>query len=123
MKQQQLARFRQRLQDQRTEVEGDIDQLRQETVDNDQSTTDFVVTNHIADKASDIFERERNLALVLNLRDTLALIDHALERLEDGSYGLCERCQTPISMERLEFLPYATQCIECQALQEQAREH
>ena len=121
MEQQQLASFRQRLQEHRQEVENDIVQLEQETAEYDESATDFVVTNHIADKASDIFQRVRNIAVMLNLRDTLSLIDHAIERLDQGGYGQCERCRNPISMERLEFLPYATHCIQCQSLQEHAR--
>jgi DnaK suppressor protein len=121
MNKQQIESFRQRLQEHKHEVEADIAELEQETAEYDESATDFVVTNHIADKASDIFLRERNMALIMNLRNTLSLIDHACEELEAGRYGTCERCGDAISMERLEFLPYATQCIDCQSLREQAR--
>jgi RNA polymerase-binding protein DksA len=118
---QQIESFRRRLQEQKAEVEADIAQLEQETAEYDETSTDFVVTNHIADKASDIFLRERNIALIMNLRNTLSLIEHACDELQAGRYGTCERCHNAISMERLEFLPYATQCIDCQSLREQAR--
>jgi DnaK suppressor protein len=48
----------------------------------------------------------------------LASIDSALARLDEGTYGRCERCGRPISEERLEALPYATRCIECKRLEE-----
>ena len=44
----------------------------------------------------------------------LGMIEKALERLRDGEYGLCEGCTRPIPMARLNALPYATMCIECQ---------
>ena len=48
----------------------------------------------------------------------LASIDAALLRIDDGSYGVCERCGSPISPDRLAALPYATKCIECKRLEE-----
>jgi len=44
----------------------------------------------------------------------LALIENALERIEDGQYGLCEECDAKIPLARLQALPYATMCIKCQ---------
>jgi len=44
----------------------------------------------------------------------LALIENALERIEDGQYGLCEECNAKIPLARLQALPYATMCIKCQ---------
>jgi len=53
-----------------------------------------------------------------NAEHLLASIESALARLDDGTYGRCERCGQPISEERLEALPYATRCIECKRLEE-----
>jgi DnaK suppressor protein len=53
-----------------------------------------------------------------NAEHLLASIDAALKRIQDGTYGVCERCGRPIGEERLEALPYATKCIECKKLEE-----
>ena len=67
-----------------------------------------------ADAAVSTDMRERAMWLVQDLRQKLELIDQALQRLADGRYGRCETCGGPINPERLEALPYATQCIRCQ---------
>ncbi len=58
--------------------------------------------------------RERAMWLLQDHRQKLELIEQALLRIENGSYGRCESCGGSISPERLEALPYATQCIRCQ---------
>jgi DnaK suppressor protein len=50
--------------------------------------------------------------------DELRAIEEALERMREGHYGLCEECGQTISTERLQALPYATMCIDCQRAQE-----
>jgi DnaK suppressor protein len=67
-----------------------------------------------ADAAVSTDMRERALWLLHGHREKLELIEQALQRLTDGSYGRCEKCGEPINPERLEALPYATQCIRCQ---------
>lgn len=63
----------------------------------------------------DLYEREKNLALVAALERELVSIETALRALNCGTYGICERCGRPISPERLEVRPGATLCIQCQA--------
>lgn len=70
--------------------------------------------NHPADAASDTFERTKNHALDENFREIIDSIDEALRKIEDGSYGLCDRCREQINPERLKAIPYATMCIDCQ---------
>ncbi len=70
--------------------------------------------NHPADAASETFERTKNLALDENFREIVESIDEALRKIEDGSYGLCDRCGALIKPERLKAIPYATMCIDCQ---------
>jgi len=65
--------------------------------------------------ASQVFEQQRDLALRERAEQHLALVDAALERLDDGSYGACLRCGKPIAPERLEALPWAAHCIACQS--------
>jgi RNA polymerase-binding protein DksA len=65
--------------------------------------------------ASQVFEQQRDLALRDRATQHLALVDAALARLDDGTYGRCLRCGEPIADARLEALPWAAHCIGCQA--------
>lgn len=64
--------------------------------------------------ASQVFEQQRDLALRERAVQHLAQVDAALARLRDGTFGRCVRCGRPIAPERLEVLPWAAHCIECQ---------
>lgn len=70
--------------------------------------------NHMADDATDAFEQAKELALHENARQLLARVSNALERMDQGRYGTCERCGVEIDPARLEALPYATLCLHCQ---------
>jgi len=67
--------------------------------------------------AATAVELEHKLAVEDNLRAQLKMVEHALSKLEAGTYGLCDLCGQPISPERLEALPYANLCIKCKASQ------
>jgi RNA polymerase-binding protein DksA len=64
--------------------------------------------------ASQVFEQQRDLALRDRASQQLALVDAALARIDAGRFGACLRCGGPIGSERLEALPWAEHCIECQ---------
>lgn len=66
-----------------------------------------------ADSAQATAERAKVLAMVEQLRERLADCNHALERLERGDYGKCERCGNEIDPQRLEVLPAARLCVRC----------
>lgn len=57
------------------------------------------------------FEMQKELSVDMNTRDLLAKVDIALQRIDDGSYGVCEVCGNPIPRERLEILPHTTLCV------------
>ena len=59
--------------------------------------------------------KKKGVALTANVDGQLAQIEEALSRLDDGSYGTCQRCGKAITEARLEALPFATLCIDCQA--------
>jgi DnaK suppressor protein len=71
--------------------------------------------------ASQVFEQQRDLALRERAEQHLALVEAALERLDEGSYGTCLRCGKPIAPERLEALPWAAHCITCQSAIDKGR--
>ena len=66
--------------------------------------------------ASQVFAQQRDLALRDRSDHQLVLVDEALARLDDGTFGMCIRCGQPIAPERLEALPWAARCIDCQRL-------
>ncbi len=63
----------------------------------------------------DLYERDKTVALIESLEFRLASIERALRAIEKGSYGICERCGSPIDPARLEARPDATLCLKCQA--------
>jgi RNA polymerase-binding transcription factor len=69
----------------------------------------------------DAYEREKTWALVQRLERKLESVDHALRMAKAGTYGICERCGNRIDPARLEVLPEATLCLDCQRLTE--RQH
>ncbi|HUZ78794.1 MAG TPA: TraR/DksA C4-type zinc finger protein [Chloroflexota bacterium] len=71
--------------------------------------------NHPGDEGSDTFDKESSLAIQASLEAMLAEINHALHRIDEGTYGVCENCGQPIPVERLEIRPQATLCITCKS--------
>lgn len=68
------------------------------------------------EEATETLELEKRLALENRTRQELAGIEHALDKFEKGTYGLCDNCRKPIAPERLEALPQASLCVNCKAL-------
>lgn len=71
-----------------------------------------------ADSGAWALEREQELTLVNNTRDLLRQTTDALERIDAGTYGLCESCGEPIGKARLQAFPRAALCVECKQLEE-----
>jgi DnaK suppressor protein len=70
--------------------------------------------NHLGDTATAMYDRELDEGLEEGARDTLAEIDAALQRIEDGTYGTCEGCGKPIGADRLNAIPWTRLCIDDQ---------
>jgi len=108
--------FRELLLDERKRVVGAIDNLHEDHRGSlsEETGEDSVYDNHLADTATETYDRELDYTLEENSEHVLAEIDAALQRIEDGTYGTCTNCGKPIAQERLEARPYATLCIDCQ---------
>lgn len=72
-----------------------------------------------ADIAAQASEREKDQVLSLSVQHMLNQIEFAIERLDDGSYGICEMCSVEIPEERLERLPWVSTCVDCQTMLEE----
>ena len=80
---------------------------------------DREVSQDPADKASNSYTKELLFSQSTTERNTLKLIEEALERIAEGEFGECVNCGEDISAKRLEAIPWAPYCIRCQELQEQ----
>ncbi|HHV18279.1 MAG TPA: conjugal transfer protein TraR [Thermoanaerobacterales bacterium] len=79
--------------------------------------------NHPADLGAETFERAKDLGLKGNTKVILMKVNHALNRINNGTYGICENCGKPIEEERLKALPYTTFCVDCKISEEKSGDH
>jgi RNA polymerase-binding protein DksA len=113
--------FRTLLLNERQKVADAIDYLHEEHPGSLEDETEEITSgadNHPGDVATATVDREIDYTLEENSEHVLQAIDAALKRIDDGTYGVCERCGRPIEPERLELLPYATLCIDDKRKQE-----
>ena len=114
-------RFRTALLDERARLEGAIEYLHRENPGSLEDETEEMIgasDNHLGDSAAGTIDREIDYTLEENAEQVLASIELALQRIEEGTFGICRTCGTRIAEERLEALPYATKCIECKRREE-----
>lgn len=95
-------------------VSGDIDQLEEEALGEDNPIADTT-----GEAGTDSFSMEMNLELLERDEKTLREIYEALDRIKDGTYGICEGCECVIGKERLKAMPHTRNCIDCQRKAEQ----
>ena len=119
----ELIDLRERLEAERDDLRAQLEELEESTFSAAQSdiTGEMGFDEEYADAGTATFERERDLSLVNNLRDLMERIDKALAKIEDGTYGLCDRCGKPIEKLRLKALPYANLCIKDKQAEERVR--
>jgi RNA polymerase-binding protein DksA len=111
--------FKQRLLEERERVQEAINRLQHDNPGSLQDETQEIQSdNHPGDVATETFDRELDYTLEENEERLLQAIDAALERIEAGTYGICANCGQPIGEERLEALPWTTQCIDCKRKEE-----
>jgi DnaK suppressor protein len=107
----------------RDQILADLDQMEGEMRDLgiDQDAERGSLGNHLAEDGSNVMEQERLSAVSEDIRDVLQQINNALDRMNHGTYGICQRCGKPINPERLEAFPYVPYCIDCQSFLERER--
>lgn len=119
-----LERFKKILQQIRVKIAGDLAHLEGDTLNKAQRDAGGDLSGysfHMADMATDNFDREFNLGLASSEQQILNQIDEALRRIEEGTYGTCEICEKPISQKRLVAVPYTKFCIKCQSEEEKKK--
>jgi len=114
-----VEHFRKRLLDDRSRAQGALDYLHEENPGSmEDETQEIPSDNHPGDVATITLDREIDYTLEENEERLIAEIDAALQRIEDGTFGMCASCGQPIGAERLEAVPYTTQCIDCKRKEE-----
>ena len=119
----QLTEIRRQLESERGNLLAQLEELTADSFDGTQSdmTGEVGLDDDFADAGSATFERERDLSIQNNVRDLIDQMNRAIQRIEDGNYGTCERCGNPIEAARLKALPHALLCMDCKRREERAR--
>lgn len=112
----QLTKLKRLLIEQKRELIGDVNTNENELIARAslRDSTDELSTidNHPADLATELYDREKDMALKVHSDDLLGQIEAAFDRMNDGTYGVCAKCQTEIPYDRLQAIPYTAFCIE-----------
>jgi DnaK suppressor protein len=119
-----MATREQQLQNIEQELRRELDDAAREIEDLDEQVRSFGESadssegadNHPGDESDRLFEQERLLTIRERLAGRKADIERALEKIDTGTFGACERCGQPIPTGRLEALPFARYCVECQEI-------
>ena len=103
-----IAKFKKLLLKQREEIVGEVKQMVESSKEMGQDGI-----QDIGDEAANIYNKQVLLSLNENERTRLREVDESLDRIENGTYGICEECGGPISFKRLEVRPVAKYCVPC----------
>lgn len=112
----QLSKLKKMLIEQKEELKGIIDEkddkLKSHYSLRDATDELSTLDNHPADLATELYDREKDMALEVHSEDIVSQIKAALERIEIGTYGFCAKCHEEIPYDRLRAIPYTEFCIE-----------
>jgi DnaK suppressor protein len=118
----ELKEYKERLLSLRMRLRGDVSQMANAALKKNRTEGNGDLSSmpiHMADLGSDNFEQEFTLSLMETEEGTLGRIEAALERIEDGNYGVCEECGVKIPKKRLNAIPFAAMCVKCASQYEQ----
>ena len=113
MPKKEMERYRRLLNEKKVSLSADLAKTRSA-----EEETGEEVSQDIADKAVSSYTREFLYSLSDNDRNTLLLIDQALARIDDGTFGNCQNCGVLMMEKRLNAVPWAPHCVDCQELAE-----
>jgi RNA polymerase-binding transcription factor len=119
----EIQDLKKELLEERQQLQSQLEDLEQTSFAAGQSdlSGEMGFDEEFADAGTATFERERDESLVNNLQDLIQRIDKALAKVEEGTYGLCDRCGKPIEKLRIKALPYANLCIKDKQEEERVR--
>jgi DnaK suppressor protein len=103
-----ITKFKKLLLKEREQIAGEVKQIVESSNEMGQDGI-----QDIGDEAANIYNKQVLLSLNENERMRLKEVDESLDRIENGTYGICEECGGPISLKRLEVRPVAKYCVPC----------
>jgi len=121
MNKRELEKFKKALLKKREDVIAEINNITKDTLSKSQREASGDLSGysfHMADQATDNYDREFSLNLASDTQEVIYAIDEALRRIKDKTYGKCLECAKAISRKRLHAVAYATLCIDCQRKKE-----
>ena len=116
-----LRKYKELLIKERERVGGELSHIAETTLNKSQRDSSGDLSGyayHMADMASDDYERDFSLGRATDEQKMLYLIDEAIKSIKDGTYGSCLQCGKPIPSRRLAALPHSELCIDCQKSKE-----
>jgi DnaK suppressor protein len=114
-----LKKFKELLLAKRAALAGDASHLEEEAVHKSKLDAATLDISNFADLGSDNYEQEFDLSVLEHQGETLREIDEALERIDEGTFGICTECEKAIPKGRLKAVPHARYCVGCLEKQEQ----
>ncbi|MGD0089768.1 MAG: TraR/DksA C4-type zinc finger protein [Planctomycetota bacterium] len=114
----QIAHSREILLEKHAALVNQVSRLAQEAAESSEATENSKSPLSSAENASDTFEQDFAFMSIESEESLLRMVDRALQRIRENKYGLCEECGEDINHERIEALPWATMCVQCQAREE-----
>ena len=117
----ELAEFKKIILKRKDEILDEIKHISEDTLKKSQKEASGDISGynyHMADVATDNYDREFSLGLASNGRRIFYELDDALKKIEDGTFGICEDCKSLIAKNRLKAVPYARLCVKCQEKRE-----
>jgi len=117
----ELQEFKKLVLKAKNEIIEDIKHISEDTLRKSQKETSGDIsgyTYHMADVATDTYDREFSMGIVSKERQILYEIDDAFKKIEEGTYGICEDCKKLIPKTRLKAIPYVKLCLKCQEKRE-----
>ena len=116
----ELAKYKALLIKVRETINGDINHIAKENLKSQKESSGDLsgYSFHMADMASDSYDRELSLNIAGEEQEIIYEIDDALKRMEEGKFGLCMSCDKKIPQKRLNAVPYAKYCIQCKSKEE-----
>jgi len=116
-----LLEFKKIIQKKKEVITEDIDRISEDTLKKTQKEASGDISGysyHMADVATDNYDREFSLGLASHERKILFELDDAMKKIEEGTFGVCEECESLIAKNRLKAVPNARLCVKCQEKKE-----
>lgn len=117
-----LQSFRQLLLERRAQLTGTFEHFKEDALYGTSKRNGDLssIPSDAGDCGTAIFDQSIALNLLANEADQIGMIDRALKRIDQGSFGSCEMCKKPIPKARLKILPFATLCVKCREAEERS---